>query len=199
MSPGSRSPGLRQLVAGARGRLPASHRALLEQIGVQDAVIDDWPDGVLDLYVTLREPAPERDRLRGAIAVWLPSRKVVAYNGPALEHGLDDELSAATRQTIVDNIAWHEYGHSLSVTRASASYKRRGPRLVGLLPDGLRAAIDADGSYGPREVFDEVIANVYALMIGRAVHNNDYVLPDFLHRDVVEAFTAVIPWPPDSQ
>lgn len=57
--------------------------------------------------------------------------------------------------------------------------------------------IEVPGSYGPREVFDEVIANVYALVIGRAVHDSNYDLPDFLNPDVASAFTAVIPWPPD--
>lgn len=159
-------------------------------------MIDDWPAGVQALYETLLETAPAPQRLSTAIAVWLPTRKVVAYNGPVLEHALDAELSRTTRQAILDNIAWHEYGHALSVTRASSEFKRQGPRLAELLPAGLRRVIEVPGSYGPREVFDEVIANVYALVIGRAVHENNYCLPTFLNPDVASAFTAVIPWPP---
>jgi hypothetical protein len=86
-----------------------------------------------------------------------------------------------------------------SVTRASPTTKRQGPRLVELLPPGLRRAIDYPGSYRPREVFDEVIANVYALMIRRAVDHNDYGVPRFLHADVYDAFQAVVPWPPDGR
>lgn len=36
------------LIESARRRLPASHRALLEQLGVQDAVIHEWPRSAQD-------------------------------------------------------------------------------------------------------------------------------------------------------
>jgi hypothetical protein len=190
---------LEALIRDARRRLPASHRALLEQIGVQDAVIDGWPAGVQGLYQTLRERPPTAEQLADAVAVWLPQRKVVAYNGPLLTHAIGQvDLSPSTRQASIDNIAWHEYGHALSVARASREMKRDGPRLVELLPAGLRHAIDFPGTYGPRQVFDEVIANVYALMIGRAIQLNDYGVPSFLHPDVYDAFQAVVPWPPDA-
>jgi hypothetical protein len=64
--------------------------------------------------------------------------------------------------------------------------KSAGPRLVELLPAGLRRAIDYPGGYRRGQVFDEVIANVYALMISRAVHHNDYRVPEFIHPDIVE-------------
>jgi hypothetical protein len=189
---------LGDLIARARIRLPAAHRALLEQIGVQDAVIDDWPAGVRALYQTLGETAPSTDDLVGAVAAWLPGRSVVAYNGPLLELALGDaELTESSRQMAVDNIAWHEYGHALSATLASPELKRQGPRLLELLPSGLRRAIDFPGTYRRAQVFDEVIANVYALMIGRAIQFDDYGVPGFLHRDVYDAFCAVVPWPPE--
>jgi hypothetical protein len=43
-------------IRAARAALPASHRDLLNQLGVQEAAIEDWPDGVINLYATLREP-----------------------------------------------------------------------------------------------------------------------------------------------
>ena len=69
------------LISSARIRLPSSHRALLEQIGVQDTVIHDWPRGAQALFETLRETPPKTDDLVEAVAVWLPGIKVVAYNG----------------------------------------------------------------------------------------------------------------------
>jgi phage tail protein X len=189
---------LETLIAHARGQLPASHRALLEQVGLQDTVVHDWPSGVRALYLTLGETPPRRSQIEGSVALWLPARRVVAYNGRLLTHALGDpELTASTRQAVVDNIAWHEYGHALSVTRASPELKRDGPRLLALLPPGLRSAIDYPGTYRRREVFDEVIAHVYALMIRRAVQFKDYGVPTFLHRDLYQAFQAVVPWPPD--
>jgi hypothetical protein len=176
------------------------HRALLEQLGVQDAVVMNWPVGVTGLYETLREAPPSLRRLTGSLAVWLPQRRVVAYNGALLTHAvIDSDLTPSTRQAAIDNIVWHEYGHALSATFASPAQKRDGPRLVDLLPAGLRHAIDFPGSYEPREVFDEVIANVYALMIRRAVHDNDYGMPAFLHFDVAAAFQGVVPWPPQGK
>ena len=72
--------------------------------------------------------------LVGAVAVWLPQRRVVAFNARLLQHALaDDELTPATRQAAVDNIASHEYGHALSAVLASPEFKARGPRLVDLL------------------------------------------------------------------
>jgi hypothetical protein len=194
----SSSIDLDALVASARSRLPASHRALLEQIGVQETVLQDWPAGAQALYETVRETPPYAESLSGAVAVWLQDKRVVAYNGVLLSHALDDpELSDATRQIVIDDVAWHEYGHALSVTRATPEERRDGPRLLELLPPGLRLAIDYPGGYRERQVFDEVIANVYALMVSRIVHHEDYGVPSFLHADVYDTFRAVVPWPPD--
>ena len=158
--------------------------------------MDDWPDDVRALYQTVLETPPSADELADAVAVWLPQRNVVAYNGPLLTQALRD-LTQSARQATIDSIAWHEYGHALSVTRASHEMRRDGPRLVELLPAGLRQAIDFPGAYGPRQVFDEVIANVYALMISRAVHHGEYGVPSFLDPDVYDAFQAVVTWPPE--
>ncbi|HET8536597.1 MAG TPA: hypothetical protein VFL73_05400 [Solirubrobacteraceae bacterium] len=187
------------MIARARQRLPRSHRALLEQVGVQETVLDDWPAEVQGLYATLGERPPAGQALANAVAVWLPARRVVAFNSTLLSPVLlDTELTLPTKQILVENVAWHEYGHALSATLASPELRRSGPQLVERLPMGLRQAIDYPGSYRRGEVFDEVIANVYALMIRRAVHSKDYGFPSFLHDDVVSAFNAVIPWPPRS-
>jgi phage tail protein X len=191
---------LQRLIGDARRRLPRSHRALLEQIGVQDAVVDSWPGGVRAFYQTLKATPPTASDLANALAVWLPDVRVVAYNGRLLDHALGvHDLDQTSVQRTIDNIAWHEYGHALSATRASSATKRDGPRLLDLLPPGLRAAIDYPGGYRQMQVFDEVIANVYALVIGRAVQSGDYGMPSFLHPDVCDAFKAVVPWPPDAR
>jgi hypothetical protein len=186
---------LTELVRRARSRLPAEHRALLEQVGVQETVTERWPSGVQALYRTLGEMAPAADAVSDAVALWLPTHRVVAFNGPLLGHTLSG-LTPSASQELVDFTAWHEYGHALSVVRATPAMRSTGPRLVERLPPGLRGAIDFPGGYRRDEVFDEMIANVYALMVGRVVHGSGYGFPDFLEREVVAAFRAVIPWPP---
>lgn len=97
---------LEALIARARRRLPRQHRALLEQIDVQEAIVENWPSGVEELYETLSESPPGPDVLAGAVAVWLPQLRVVAFNARLLRHALaDEELTEATRQAVIDNIA----------------------------------------------------------------------------------------------
>jgi hypothetical protein len=181
-------------VRSARRSLPPEHRALLDHLNAQETALYDWPQEVCDLFVTLGERPPPRERLAGAAAVWLEARRLVAFNAPLLTaatEGLDER----SRDAIVARVAWHEYGHALSVMRAARDQRADGPRLLRLLPDGLRGSIDHPGGYRAVEVFDEVIANVYALMIAR-VCDGRYGDPEFLHPDVLDAFKEVIPWPP---
>jgi hypothetical protein len=145
-------------IRAARAALPAEHRELLDLLGVQETAVDDWPDGVINLYATLR--------------------------------GLDPP----TRRLLLHGIAWHEYGHALSVTRATREHRERGPALLLLLPEGLRETIHYPGRYRTDQVFDEVIANVYALLVGR-VQGDGYSPPAYLHPAVFSAFEEVIPWP----
>lgn len=67
--------------------------------------------------------------------------------------------------------------------------------MLGLLPDGLRETIDYPGGYRRLEVFDEVIATVYAWLVSR-IRTDGYGVPAFLHPDVAHAFKEVILWPP---
>jgi len=82
---------LEKLITNARRRLPASHRALLDQIGVQDAVIDDWPGGVRALYQTIHQLPPDANELAGVLAAWLPGLRVVVYHGTLLDDALGQE------------------------------------------------------------------------------------------------------------
>ncbi|MCW2983033.1 MAG: hypothetical protein JWR63_603 [Conexibacter sp.] len=177
----------------ARAALPANHRHLLDQLRLQEVAVEAWPRGVINLYATLREPAPSPDALDGAAAVWLDGLRTVAFNVQLLQRAVDG-LNASTRRTVVAQVAWHEYGHALSVVRATPEHRRRGIQLLALLPDAVRAAIDYPGRYRTSQVFDEIIATLYALLVGR-VRTAGYVRPEYLHPDVFAAFKEVIPWP----
>lgn len=186
------------LVRRARSVLPSQHRALLDHIGVQEAVVQVWPEGVQDLYLTLQQPSPVRRELAGALALWLEELRVVAFNAPALKQATDG-LSDDDRYLAVARLAWHEYGHALSFKQSTPEQRRRGPDLLALLPARMQATIDYPNGYRCAQVFDEVIAVVYAVLIPRvygSVRNDDYGCPAFLHSDVFEAFKEVIPWRP---
>lgn len=180
-------------IRAARAALPAEHRELLDQLGVQETAIDEWPDGVINLYATLREPTPTRQDLEGVAATWLDGLRTVALNARGLLETVRG-LDASTRRILLRGIAWHEYGHALSFTRATREHRARGPELLALLPEGLRETIHYPGRYRTDQVFDEVIANVYALLVGR-IHNDGYSCPAYLHPAVFSAFEEVIPWP----
>lgn len=186
---------LRRLIDGARRALPAAHRGLLEQISAQDLVVENWPGEVLDLYRTVRALPPVASQLDGSLAVWLEGPRVVAYNAAVLRHVLTGLDPPSTRH-VVERLAWHEYGHALSATRATDELRREGPRLLELLPPGIREAIDYPGSYARRQVFDEIVANVFPLLVERAVRANDYGRPQYLHEDIFDALLQVLPWPP---
>jgi hypothetical protein len=178
----------------ARAQLPAEHRNLLAQIGTHEGVVEDWPNGVQDLFRSVQEVPPSDAALVNAAAVWLDGLRTVVFNGPlmlAATTGLTD----TSRKQLVAYIAWHEYGHALSLTRSTLEQRRSGVHLLGLLSDGMRASIDYPGGYGRLQVFDEVVATVYALLISR-IRTDGYGVPEFLHPEIVQAFKEVIPWPP---
>jgi hypothetical protein len=184
---------LREIRA-ARSALPIAHQELLDELRVQEITVTEWPVGAVDLYATLREPTPSEAELDGAAAAWLHELRTVVFNAHLLLQavgGLDD----ASRRTVISSIAWHEYGHALSVTRAGPERRDHGLHLLTLLPAGMREAIDYPGRYRASQVFDEIMATLYSMLIGR-VPANGYIRPEFLHPDVFATFEEVFPWPP---
>jgi hypothetical protein len=178
----------------ARAQLPREHRSLLEEIGAREAVIDAWPQGVLDLFVALHEPPPAAVAIADAAAVWVEPQQAVVFNGPLFQAAAP-LLQTEALDRIVAHVAWHEYGYAISVTRSTWQQRRAGLRLLGLLPLRLREAIDYPGHYRRDQLFDEVVATVYPVMVERVRHGI-YRRPRFLHSDVIRAFEEAIPWPP---
>lgn len=182
------------IVRNARAALPSSHRALLDQLGVQEKAVDDWPGEVQALYRTILEVPPREGDLANAVAVWLDRLRVVAFNAPLLQQATIG-LSRQARAAAIAAVAWHEYGHALSITRSTREQRQDGVRLLNLLPPGMAQSIDYPGGYRRAAVFDEVIATVYVALID-SVRTAGYGCPDYLHEDVFRAFKEVVPWPP---
>jgi hypothetical protein len=177
----------------ARSCIPSSHRALLEQLNVQEAAVYDWPDGVMDMYRTLKERPPRRSQIASALALWLPERRTAAFNAAMLEVAVDG-LNTSSMRAKIHPLAWHEYGHALSFMRSTSELRASGPALMALLPDGLRDAVSVE--YEQRQIFDEVVATVYANLVGR-VRDHGYRQPGYLPPRLYAAFREVIPWPPN--
>lgn len=119
----------------ARAQLPAEHRNLLAQIGTHEGVVEDWPTGVQDLFRSVQEVPPSDAALVNAAAVWLEGLRTVVFNGPLMQ-AATAVLTDASRKQLVAYIAWHEYGHALSLTRSTHEQRKSGVRLFGLLSDG---------------------------------------------------------------
>lgn len=186
------------IVKSARKQLPAAQRELLDELRVQEVLVSDWPKELLDLYATIKAAAPPANAFDGALAVWMGDLRIVAFNGPIFEVAHSASSSRTVRYAI-ERVAWHEYGHALSATRASADQRRLGPRLLELAPSGIRELIEYPGLYRRREVFDEVIAHLYALMVARVVGEGDYRKPEFIDRELFDVFANVLMWPEAEQ
>jgi hypothetical protein len=156
---------LREIRA-ARSALPAVHRELLDELRVQEITVTRWPGAAVDLYATLREPTPSQAELDGAAAAWLHELHTVVFNAYLLLQAVDG-LDDVSRKTVISSIAWYEYGHALSVTRAGPERRARGLHLLTLLPARMREAIDYPGRYRASQVFDEIMATLYSILIGR--------------------------------
>ena len=130
------------LVQLAWDALPSRHRQLLEQIGASRWEIVDR-----------------------ALGMWVPELRLVLINDG------HQELRSAdppTREALVTWIAWHEWGHALSVTGFSNHDPSEGARLLGLAPPGIRERI-RKGGYRRSQYIHELIAETYALLMRESV------------------------------
>jgi hypothetical protein len=140
-------------------RLPPAHRTLLEAVGASQWQIVSGPIGSTadDMLCSSGRPglqSSSRARLDGALGAWVPGLEVLLINAghPAIA-GLD----AQAYEAFMAHIAWHEWGHALSLARCSPEDVAAGARLIELAPVGIRSA-----GYGARSYTHEVVAETYA-------------------------------------
>lgn len=109
------------LVQLAWDALPRSHRRLLEQVGASRWEIVERPlgDVVFDLLRSSGRRAPDSERIRSeneALGIWVPELRLVLINEG---HREIREADRSTREALLTWLAWHEWGHALSVTAFS--------------------------------------------------------------------------------
>jgi hypothetical protein len=172
--------------------LPSAHRALLEAIDADQWTVVDEPLGkaaaefLASANVGMLGRA-ERGRLDDAIGVWIAQLRLVIVNEahPSLV-GLD----VVSREAFIARVAWHEWGHALSVVRCSPEDVAQGSRLLELAPVGVRETIRAAG-YRRRDHTHEVVAEVYAMLMARRLRRVQGQ-PPWLHNEIYSLLTRVI-------
>ncbi len=157
-----------QVVKQAWRALQPYQRTLLEGIGAGQWRVADRALGavVSELLRSAgsRQLAGERLKaLDDSLGVWVPELRVMLINAshPKFE-GLDESSFAAA----ISDVAWHEWGHALSLDRADNDEIKRGPKLLELAPPGIAENVRS-GCYVPSQVTHELVANLFATLTAR--------------------------------
>lgn len=174
--------------------LPVEHRRLLEAIGAQQYCVVYEPLGVaVDGFRRSAALLPLSDvakrRLARAFGAWIRELKIVLING---SHPDLLSLDPAAAEAFVAHLAWHEWGHALSIERCSIDDVHRGRRLLELCPPGVREDIRAAG-YGPTSYTHEIVAEIYALLMERR-QRGETGQPPWLNGEIYALVQRVTGW-----
>jgi hypothetical protein len=174
--------------------LPSAHRNLLEAVGASQWQIANGPIGSAadEMLRSAGRPGltpPVRAELDGALGAWVPGLRVLLINvgHPAIA-GLDSQAHEA----FVAHVAWHEWGHALSLARCSPDDLAAGDRLLALAPRGIREGIRGAG-YRSKSYTHEVVAETYALLMARRVRGHRGK-PTWLDEKIYNLLKRVTDW-----
>lgn len=186
--------GAEEIVESAWAALPGAHKSLLEAIGCSQVkvICGSIAATVEDLRASGgKDPLSRRDRgdLEDSLAAWLPDLRVVILDVQHLK-----ELDARSFEWAVARMAWHEWGHALSIDRTEEGEIAAGPRLLALAPDAIAENIRA-GSYRPQQITHELVAEIYAILLGR-LQSGVGGQPEWLSDEIWEIATRVMAWSP---
>jgi len=174
--------------------LPPDHRSLLEEVGAARWRIVDEPLGSLAdqmlISAGLRGLTPsKRAGLERALGTWIPELGTLLINAA---HPTLIRLDSMAYETFVAHIAWHEWGHALSLARCSHEDVAAGGRLLEQAPVGIRKNIRSAG-YRSKDYTHEIVAETYALMMARLVRGYRDK-PIWLHDEIYNLLTRVTGW-----
>lgn len=176
--------------------LPRPNRDLLQNVGAaQHRVVDEPLGGLADaLLSSAGEPSMSRSArndLDQALGAWIPRLRVVLINaGHAALRGLD----APSYEAMLARTAWHEWGHALSLSRATSDDIAGGERLLGLAPEGVAEFIRSSG-YRRNEYTHELVAETYALLMARR-RRGQIGQPAWLVDEIYALVRRVTGWTP---
>lgn len=182
------------IVSKAWRELPPDDRILLKEIRA-----DQWDVCGRELGIYTNEllrsaglsslPESEIDRANAALALWIPDLRVVLINE---SHPAFDGLDGPTFAYDLSRVAWHEWGHALSIDRAGEADIAAGEHYVGMLPKALAHLVRQAG-YRRREYTHEVVAEIYAILMTRR-RQGMTGRPPWLHPEVYELVRRVAGW-----
>jgi hypothetical protein len=174
--------------------LPTDHRVLLTNIGAEQRSVVDRPlaayvDELLISSGAPRLPTRSRAELEHALGAWIDRLRLVVIDAghPALA-GLD----APSYETMIVRTFWHEWGHALSLARATTADVAIGTHLIDLAPTGVGDSIRSRG-YRQRQYTHELIAEIYALLMARR-RRGETGKPAWLDDQIYELVRRVCGW-----
>lgn len=184
----------REVVELAWDDLPREHRTLLESIGVtqHQVVAEPLGSAVDKLRISAGEKgltAAEQRNLNMAVGVWESTLRLVVMNA---EHPALINLDDASYEALLARIAWHEWGHALSIVRATADDVAGGKGFLRLAPPGVAQFI-RDGDYRSRQLTHELVAECYALLMSRR-RRGQSGQPEWLADEIYELVRRVTGW-----
>ena len=137
----------------------------------------------------VRGSARSRADLDRALGAWIERLRIVVIDAghPALV-GLDDH----SYEAMLVRTFWHEWGHALSLARATAADVAAGEQLVNLAPAGVGEYIRSAG-YRQSQYTHEVIAEIYALLMARR-RRGEAGQPAWLDDEIHELVRRVCGW-----
>jgi hypothetical protein len=130
--------------------LPSGDRVLLEAISADqwrfcERALGTYADELLRSAGRGLLPEVEITRANDALGLWVPELRVVLINE---SHSAFDGLDDPTLTYDLSRVAWHEWGHALSIDRAGEEDIAAGERYLALLPDGLAKFIRPESAEG---------------------------------------------------
>jgi hypothetical protein len=134
-------------------------------------------------------PEAALQRLNWALGTWIRELRLVIVDVGHPKHQSLDETSL---EAVIARIAWHEWGHALSLDRATELDVADGSRLLSTAPAGIAKFVRA-GGYGPSEYTHELVAEVYALLMARR-RRGESEKPEWLTIEIWSLIVRVTGW-----
>jgi hypothetical protein len=174
--------------------LPPDHRSLLEEVGAAQWQVVNGPLGSIADQMLRSAGLPgltpsTRASLERALGTWIPELGTLLINAT---HPSLTRLDSVAYETFVAHIAWHEWGHALSLARCSHEDVAAGGKLLELAPAGVRENIRSAG-YRSKDYTHEIVAETYALMMARLVRGYRDK-PIWLHDEIYNLLTRATGW-----